>query len=163
MENEIINEEQPAPIIEKVSLEDLDQERVMLDLEEDNLVNNLIKSMLALNNDELTKAIDYLDKKIEILKKLKNITWRYATSNRNSKLSHDGTVAKFTSTKVGTYTVTLIVDEFKTECTVNVVENTSTDLNSVEASQQTGKYIKDGQLLIHHQGQIINALGQTIK
>ncbi len=72
MENEIINEEQPAPIIEKVSLEDLDQERVMLDLEEDNLVNNLIKSMLALNSDELSKAIDYLDKKIEILKKLKN-------------------------------------------------------------------------------------------
>ncbi|MBR3885064.1 MAG: hypothetical protein IKJ33_01165 [Clostridia bacterium] len=71
MENEIINEEQPAPVIEKVSLEDLDQERVMLDLEEDNLVNNLIKSMLALNNEELTKAIDYLDKKIEVLKKLK--------------------------------------------------------------------------------------------
>ena len=71
MENEIINEEQPAPVIEKVSLEDLDQERVMLDLEEDNLVNNLIKSMLALNNDELSKAIDYLDKKIEVLKKLK--------------------------------------------------------------------------------------------
>jgi hypothetical protein len=71
VENEIINEEQPAPVIEKVSLEDLDQERVMLDLEEDNLVNNLIKSMLALNNDELSKAIDYLDKKIEVLKKLK--------------------------------------------------------------------------------------------
>ena len=94
---------------------------------------------------------------------IQSITWRYATTNRNSKLSYDGTVAKFTSTKVGTYTVTLIVDDFTTECTVNVVENTGTDLNSVEASQQTGKYIKDGQLLIHHQGQIINALGQTIK
>ena len=94
---------------------------------------------------------------------IQSITWRYATTNRNSKLSYDGTVAKFTSTKVGTYTVTLIVDDFTTECTVNVVENTGTNLNSVEASQQTGKYIKDGQLLIHHQGQIINALGQTIK
>ena len=71
MENEIINEEQPAPVIEKVSLEDLDQERVMLDLEENNLVNNLIKSMLALNDEELKKAINYLDKKIEILKKIK--------------------------------------------------------------------------------------------
>lgn len=74
VENEIINEEeqQPAPVIEKVSLEDLDQERINLDLEDDNLVNNLIKSMLALNEEELKKAIDYLDKKIEILKNIKN-------------------------------------------------------------------------------------------
>ena len=74
VENEIINEEeqQPAPVIEKVSLEDLGQERLNLDLEDDNLVNNLIKSMLALNEEELKKAIDYLDKKIEILKNLKN-------------------------------------------------------------------------------------------
>lgn len=74
VENEIINEEeqQPAPVIEKVSLEDLDQERLNLDLEDDNLVNNLIKSMLALNEEELKKAIDYLDKKIEILKNIKN-------------------------------------------------------------------------------------------
>ena len=74
VENEIINEEeqQPAPVIEKVSIKDLDQERLNLDLEDDNLVNNLIKSMLALNEEELKKAIDYLDKKIEILKNLKN-------------------------------------------------------------------------------------------
>lgn len=71
MENEIINEEQAAPVIEKISLMDLNQERVMLDLEENNLVNNLIKSMLALNDEELKKAINYLDKKIEILKKIK--------------------------------------------------------------------------------------------
>lgn len=74
VENEIINEEeqQPAPVIEKVSIKDLDQERLNLDLEDDNLVNNLIKSMLALNEEELRKAIDYLDKKIEILKNIKN-------------------------------------------------------------------------------------------
>ncbi|MBQ7917873.1 MAG: hypothetical protein IJ310_03545 [Clostridia bacterium] len=74
MENEIINEEeqQPAPVIEKVSIKDLDQERLNLDLEDDNLVNNLIKSMLALNEEELKKAIEYLDKKIEILKNIKN-------------------------------------------------------------------------------------------
>jgi len=74
VENEIINEEeqQPAPVIEKVSIKDLDQERLNLDLEDDNLVNNLIKSMLALNEEELKKAIEYLDKKIEILKNIKN-------------------------------------------------------------------------------------------
>ena len=74
VENEIINEEeqQPAPVIEKVSIKDLDQERLNLDLEDDHLVNNLIKSMLALNEEELKKAIEYLDKKIEILKNIKN-------------------------------------------------------------------------------------------
>ena len=73
VENEIINEEQqPAPVIEKVSIKDLDQERLNLDLEDDNLVNNLIKSMLALNEEELKKAIEYLDKKIEILKNIQN-------------------------------------------------------------------------------------------
>ena len=74
VENEIINEEeqQPAPVIEKVSIKDLDQERLNLDLEDDNLVNNLIKSMLALNDEELKKAIEYLDKKIEILKNIQN-------------------------------------------------------------------------------------------
>lgn len=74
MENEIINDEeqQPAPVIEKVSIEDLDEERLNLDLEEDNLVNNLIKSMLALNEEDTKKAIEYLNKKIEILKNIKN-------------------------------------------------------------------------------------------
>ena len=74
VDNEIINEEeqQPAPVIEKVSIKDLDQERLNLELEDDNLVNNLIKSMLALNEEELKKAIEYLDKKIEILKNIKN-------------------------------------------------------------------------------------------
>ena len=74
VENEIINDEeqQPAPVIEKVSIEDLDEERLNLDLEEDNLVNNLIKSMLALNEEDTKKAIEYLNKKIEILKNIKN-------------------------------------------------------------------------------------------
>ena len=74
MENEIINDEeqQPAPVIEKVSIKDLDEERLNLDLEEDNLVNNLIKSMLALNEEDTKKAIEYLNKKIEILKNIKN-------------------------------------------------------------------------------------------
>ena len=90
-------------------------------------------------------------------------SWRYAKTNRNSKLSYDGTTAKFTSKTVGTYTVTAVVDDFTAECIVNVVDEPETDVNSVEISQQIGKYIQDGQLVIHHNGQVINALGQTIQ
>jgi plastocyanin len=89
-------------------------------------------------------------------------SWRYAKTNRNSKLSYDGTTAKFTSKTVGTYTVTAVVDDFTAECIVNVVDP-ETDVNSVEISQQIGKYIQDGQLVIHHNGQVVNALGQTIQ
>ena len=92
---------------------------------------------------------------------IQSTTWRYATTNRNSKLSTDGTIAKFTSTKEGTYTVTAIIDEFTAECIVNVI--TSTDINSVDVARQTEKYIKDGQLLIYHQGKVINSLGQIIE
>ena len=57
VENEVINEEQPAPVIEKISTSELTQERINLELEEDDVINNLIKSMLDLNNEELEKAI----------------------------------------------------------------------------------------------------------
>ena len=90
-------------------------------------------------------------------------SWRYATANRNSKLTTNGNTAQFTSTKTGTYTVTAVVDDFTAECIVNVVDEPETDVNSVEISQQIGKYIQDGQLVIHHNGQVINALGQTIQ
>ena len=90
-------------------------------------------------------------------------SWRYATTNRNTKLSPNGTTAQFTSTKTGTYTVTAIVDDFTAECIVNVVDESDTDLNAVEISNETGKYIQNGQLVIYHNGQKINALGQTIK
>jgi glycerophosphoryl diester phosphodiesterase len=90
-------------------------------------------------------------------------SWRYATTNRNTKLSPNGTTAQFTSTKTGTYTVTAIVDDFTAECIVNVVDESDTDLNAVEISNETGKYLQNGQLVIYHNGQKINALGQTIK
>ena len=95
----------------------------------------------------------------EILK----TTWRYASTNRNSKLIPDGMVAKFTSTKLGTYTVTVTIEDFTAECIVNVVEaltglqNLNTDTNS------HNKYIQNGQLIILNNGQKINALGQPIE
>jgi plastocyanin len=90
-------------------------------------------------------------------------SWRYATTNRSTKLTHNGTTAQFTSTKTGTYTVTAIVDDLTAECIVNVVDESGTDIPSVEVSTQDGKYVHNGQLVIYHNGQKINALGQTIQ
>ena len=90
-------------------------------------------------------------------------SWRYATTNRSTKLTPNGTTAQFTSTKTGTYTVTAIVDDLTAECIVNVVDESGTDIPSVEVSTQDGKYVHNGQLVIYHNGQKINALGQTIQ
>ena len=94
---------------------------------------------------------------------IQNTTWRYATTNRNSELKTEGTTAKFTSTKEGTYTVTAIIDDFTATCTVNVVKNTNTNVYSLESPCQIGKYVQNGQLLIKNGGMVINCLGQTVK
>ena len=94
---------------------------------------------------------------------IQNTTWRYATTNRNSELKTDGTTAKFTSTKEGTYTVTAIIDDFTATCTVNVVKDTNTNVYSLESPFQIGKYVQNGQLLIKNGGMVINCLGQTVK
>jgi plastocyanin len=94
---------------------------------------------------------------------IQNTTWRYATTNRNSELKTDGTTAKFTSTKEGTYTVTAIIDDFTATCTINVVKDTNTNVYSLESPCQIGKYVQNGQLLIKNGGMVINCLGQTVK
>ena len=92
-----------------------------------------------------------------------SLTWRYAKTNRNSKLSYDGTTAKFTSKQIGTYTVTVMIEDFTAECIVNVVEALTglQDLNTDTNSHN--KYIQNGQLIILNNGQKINALGQPIE
>ena len=94
---------------------------------------------------------------------IQSITWRYATTNRYSKLTTDGTVAKFTSKKEGTYTVTVTIDDFKAECTVNVVTEITGLQELSTDTQSTNKYIQNGQLIILNNGQKINALGQAIE
>lgn len=92
-----------------------------------------------------------------------SLTWRYAKTNRNSKLTTEGTMAKFTSKTLGTYTVTVMIEDFTADCIVNVVDaltglqNLNTDTNS------HNKYIQNGQLIILNNGQKINALGQPIE
>ena len=95
----------------------------------------------------------------EILK----TTWRYATTNRNSKLTTEGTKAKFTSKILGTYTVTVTIDEdFTAACIVNVVEALTGLQNLNTDTKSHNKYIQNGQLIILNNGQKINALGQPI-
>ena len=94
---------------------------------------------------------------------VQSITWRYATTNRNSKLTTNGITAKFTSKKVGTYTVTALIDDFTAECTVNVVEEITGLQELSTDTQSTNKYIQNGQLIILNNGQKINALGQAIE
>ena len=95
---------------------------------------------------------------------VQSITWRYATTNRNSKLTTNGTVAKFTSKKVGTYTVTVNIDDFTAECKVNVVEEASTGIdNTTTVTLEPRKQIVNGQILIRTQDGTFTILGQEIK
>lgn len=88
------------------------------------------------------------------------ITWRYAKTNRNSSLRSDGTVAKFTSKTLGTYTIKVTVDDFSADCTVTVSE--TTDLTEIEnTTEQTNKLIHEGQLYIKHNNKTYNILGQS--
>ena len=92
----------------------------------------------------------------EILK----TTWRYATTNRNSKLSHNGTTAKFTSKTLGTYTVTVTIDDLTAECIVNVVEELTGVDNTTPVTLEPRKQIVNGQLLIRTQDGTYTLMGQ---
>lgn len=70
MENELINKE-PAPVVEKVSVKDLNEEKNKIDFEEDSPVNNLIRTAMALSDEDLDKALAFVNKKLEILKNKK--------------------------------------------------------------------------------------------
>ena len=92
---------------------------------------------------------------------VEKITWRYATTNRDSKLIKDGTVAKFTSKIADTYTITVVVDDFSAQCKVNVIED-ATGVSDIQSSTKDGKYIKDGQLYIIQNQQTYTISGQTV-
>ena len=91
-----------------------------------------------------------------------NVSWRYATTNRNSKLSLNGTTAKFTSKKVGTYTVTVIIDDLTAECIVNVVEELTGVDNTTTVTLEPRKQIVNGQVLVRTQDGTYTLLGQEL-
>ena len=90
------------------------------------------------------------------------VSWRYATTNRNSKLSHNGTTAKFTSKTLGTYTVTVTIDDFTAECIVNVVEDATGVDNTTTVTLEPRKEILNGQVLIRTQDGTYTLMGQEI-
>ena len=95
----------------------------------------------------------------EILK----TSWRYTTTNRNSKLSHDGTTAKFTSKTLGTYTVTVTIDDLTAECIVNVVEELTGVDNTTTVTLEPRKQIVNGQVLIRTENGTYTLMGQELK
>lgn len=70
MENELINNE-PAPTVEKVSIKDLKDEKSKIELEQDTPVNNFVKTAMALSDEDLDKALAFVNKKLKILKNKK--------------------------------------------------------------------------------------------
>lgn len=71
MENENLVNEQPTPVVEKVTLKDIEEENNKLSPEEQQLADELAASVLAMNEEELQKANAFLKKKLEILKNRK--------------------------------------------------------------------------------------------
>lgn len=70
MENENLVEE-PKPVVEKVTLKDIEEENNKLSPEEQQLADELAASVLAMSKEELQKANAFLKKKLEILKNRK--------------------------------------------------------------------------------------------
>jgi plastocyanin len=94
---------------------------------------------------------------------VQSVTWRYATTNRNSKLTTNGTTAKFTSKKLGTYTVTVNIDDFTAECKVNVVEEVTGVDNTTTVTLEPRKQVVNGQILIRTENGTYTLMGQEIK
>ena len=67
MDNEKIENEQQTPVIEKVSLKNIEAERAELEMDEDNPFDELIETSLKLNDEDLDKAIAFIKKKLDIL------------------------------------------------------------------------------------------------
>jgi hypothetical protein len=92
-----------------------------------------------------------------------DVKWRYSPTKRTAKLIHDGLNASFTTTTADTYTITAILGDFQAECVVTVKEPSTGVSDIASPSQDAVKSIHNGQLVIYHNGQVINALGQTIQ
>ncbi len=69
MENENLINEQQAPVVEKVSAEAMTNEQAETQPATSSAFSDLIDSMLALNDKEIKKAIAYVEKQMEKLKK----------------------------------------------------------------------------------------------
>ena len=89
-------------------------------------------------------------------------TWRYAKTNRNSKLTTQGNTAKFTSKTLGTYTVTVTIDDLSAECIVNVVDELTGVDNTTTVTLEPRKQMVNGQVLIRTQDGTYTLRGQEL-
>ncbi len=90
-----------------------------------------------------------------------NVSWRYAKTNRNTKLHSDGLTATLTSSKEGTYTVTATLGELQAECIVTFAE--ATDVQNITTFDEgTHKIIHNGQVQIVHEGEHYSITGEKL-
>ena len=91
-----------------------------------------------------------------------DVTWRYAKTNRTTKLQTNGLNATLTSKTAGTYTVTATLGEFQAECTVTFTEET-TDVEDITTTDEgTHKIIHNGQVQIVHEGKHYSITGEKL-
>lgn len=71
MQNENLSIEQPAPVVEKVAKQTLKSEKNKIDIENNKVINDFINTVWALSDEDLDKALAFVNKKLELLKKIK--------------------------------------------------------------------------------------------
>lgn len=71
MQNENLNIGQPAPVVEKVAKQTLKSEQNKIDIENNKVINDFINTVWALSDEDLDKALAFVNKKLELLKKIK--------------------------------------------------------------------------------------------
>ena len=92
-----------------------------------------------------------------------DVTWRVSPTGRVVKLKPDGLNATFSTSKADVYTITAFLGDFSASCVITAVEPVTGVDDVVAPTDETQKSIHNGQLVIYHNGQKINALGQTIQ
>ena len=71
MQNDNLNIEQPTPVVEKVKKKILNTEKTKLNIENNKVISDFISSVMALSDEDLDKALAFINKKIDLLKKIK--------------------------------------------------------------------------------------------
>ena len=92
-----------------------------------------------------------------------DVTWRVSPTGRVVKLKPDGLNATFSTSKADVYTITAFLGDFSASCVITAVEPVTGVDDVVAPTDETQKSIHKGQLVIYHNGQKINALGQIIQ
>ena len=90
-----------------------------------------------------------------------DVTWRVSPTTRTSKLIKDGTKASFTSTRVGTFTVTATLENFQAECVITVTEPSGVQ-DITDEVEGIHKFIRNGRLHIQHNGDTYSVTGEKL-